>query len=353
MGKEDNLKFMEGYLKHAMEFEKYVYIWSNAMNKANSQMKKIYSDRNSIQQNKNVALSRLSTIEAEYSEKQAEIDKKADLFDVRAKKAKKSSKVAFVLLVLIVAAGILGIIFSSKAQLDAGIETELAIFRSVYLGGILTIMAAIAPLIIFIVNKGRSGRAARRNEKLSNTDVTDTKLKDKAELEDNISYYSNMLQKSLWTEKNVSAQQEEIQTNLNIAKKNLAEIYSLNVLPGKYRTFESVATLYGYIVGFRCTIVKGSGGIYDTYEKDLQASVIIEKLSNIEASLSRIEYYQRELVNQARIANNQLASINSSLESINNYSAEIAKNSQITAVASQQSAAALQWQNFHMWSNGY
>ena len=106
MGKEDNLKFMEGYLRHAMEFEKYVYIWSNAMNKANSQMKKIYSDRNSTQQNKNAALSRLSTIEAEYSEKQAEIDKKADLFDVRAKKAKKSSKVAFVLLVLIVAAGI-------------------------------------------------------------------------------------------------------------------------------------------------------------------------------------------------------------------------------------------------------
>lgn len=40
MGKEDNLKFMEGYLRHAMEFEKYVYIWSNAMNKANSQMKR-------------------------------------------------------------------------------------------------------------------------------------------------------------------------------------------------------------------------------------------------------------------------------------------------------------------------
>ena len=135
--------------------------------------------------------------------------------------------------------------------------------------------------------------------------------------------------------------------------KNLEEIYSLNVLPEKYRSFEAVATLYGYIVNFRCTIVKGDGGIYDTYEKDLIAGIIINKLSNIEASIYRIEGYQRELVNQARIANNQLASINSSLESINNYSAEIAKNSQISAVASQQSAAALQWQNYHMWSNGF
>lgn len=353
MGKEDNLKFMEGYLRHAMEFEKYVYIWSNAMNKANSQMKKIYSDRNSTQQNKNAALSRLSTIEAEYSEKQADIDRRADLFEVRAKKTKRTSTVAFIILILVIAAGVFGIVTFSKALIDSGEEPQYAIFTSVFCGAAFTIMAALAPLIIFIVNKVKSKSSARRNVRLSNTDVTDTKLKDKAELEDNISYYSNKLQKSLWAEKNVSAQQEEIQENLNIAQKNLEEIYSLNVLPEKYRSFEAVATLYGYIVNFRCTIVKGDGGIYDTYEKDLIAGIIINKLSNIEASISRIEGYQRELVNQARIANNQLASINTSLESINNYSAEIAKNSQISAVASQQSAAALQWQNYHMWSNGF
>lgn len=117
------------------------------------------------------------------------------MFDARAKKAKKRSKGAFIILMFILAVGIFGIILACKFQLDYDVEPELAIFRSVFLGGIYTIMAALAPFIIFMVNKGKSGRAARRNVRLSNTDVTDTKLKDKAELEDNISYYSNKLQK--------------------------------------------------------------------------------------------------------------------------------------------------------------
>lgn len=350
MNREDNLEYMREYLRYAMEFEKYVYIWSSAMDKVNSQMKKIYSERRNAQAEKNASQERLAGLEVEYSVKQADIDQKADLFDARAKKMKKTSTVAFVILMLIVAAGVIGIISFSSALIKSGEEPGAAIALSVMSIGWIMIFAAIAPLIIFIVNKIKSKSAARRTTKLSNTDVTDTKLKDKSDLESNITYYTNKLNGTVVAERNISAQQEEIQQNLSIAKKNLAEIYSLNVLPGKYRNFTGVATLYGYIVDGRCTIVKGYGGIYDTYEKDLRANVIIEKLSNMEASLSRIEYYQRELVDQARIANNQLASINSSLTSINNYSAQIAKNTEITAVASQQSAAALQWQNSRIWA---
>lgn len=350
MNREDNLEYMKEYLKYALEFEKYVYIWSNAMDKVNSQMKKIYSERKDAQQSKSAAESRLAGLEAEYFEKQSDIDQKADMFDARAKRMKRTSTVAFIIMILIAIVGIIGMVALSNNLIESGEEPAAAIAMSVMLIGMFTIMAMLAPMIIFIVNKIKSRSATRRTAKLSNTNVTSDKLQHKSDLERSIVRYTNTLNGTVTAERNISAQQEEIQNNLNMARKNLAQIYSLNVLPGKYRNFTGVATLYGYIVDGRCTIVKGHGGIYDTYDKDLLANVIVEKLSNIESSLSRIEYYQRELVNQARIANNQLASINSSLTSINNYSAQIAKNTEITAVASQQSAAALQWQNSRIWA---
>ena len=60
---KNSVSYMKGYLKHAIEFEKYVYIWSQAMDEVNSRMRQIYSERRRLENTKETARKRLTSLE--------------------------------------------------------------------------------------------------------------------------------------------------------------------------------------------------------------------------------------------------------------------------------------------------
>lgn len=57
-----DVSFMQEYLAQAVEFEKYVYIWSNAMANANSRMRDIYSRRGKLEEIRDSSRSALDSL---------------------------------------------------------------------------------------------------------------------------------------------------------------------------------------------------------------------------------------------------------------------------------------------------
>lgn len=141
---------------------------------------------------------------------------------------------------------------------------------------------------------------------------------------------------------------ELVKAQSDAAAGALAEFYAEDVLPEKYRNFSAVATMYEYLHTGRCTIIRGHGGIFDTYEYDRKLGLIIENLVSINAKLDQIAANQRMLYDELREANRTLSGISSSLSSIEKSSAEIASNSAISAAADQRTADAAQWMKIRM-----
>ena len=144
-------------------------------------------------------------------------------------------------------------------------------------------------------------------------------------------------------EASLQATQKTISLQLQKAKRNLGDLYALNILPVKYRSFNAVSTLYEYLSVGRCITIQGHGGIYDTYENDLRLGLIIQTLSEIRDSLQRIEANQQLLYRELQQANRTLDNIKTSLQEIEKTNAEIAENTAISAAANQQTAAAAQY----------
>ena len=117
----------------------------------------------------------------------------------------------------------------------------------------------------------------------------------------------------------------DIKESLNAAKKTLSEIYSLNVLPAKYRSFNAVATLYEYLENGVCTTVQGHGGIYDTYEYHLRLGDILAKLDDILKKLDSIANIQSFLYQEVCECNKKLDKIDddilSAKQAFDEYSA--------------------------------
>lgn len=137
--------------------------------------------------------------------------------------------------------------------------------------------------------------------------------------------------------------QNEIFNELQEAKSTLKDMYDVDVLPEKYRSLSIAATLLGYLQTGRCNTVQGHGGIYDTYEKDLQNGTIISRLEEIRDSSLRIEGNQQLLISEMRQANTMLTSINQTVNRIDITTKQIGRNTAISAAANQQTAAAASW----------
>lgn len=157
----------------------------------------------------------------------------------------------------------------------------------------------------------------------------------------------------------LTKERDLVQAKLAASQKSLADLYSINVLHERYRDFSSVATMYGYLATGRCTTIQGHGGVIDTFENDLKLGYIILGLQQISSQLDRIEKYQRSLYREMLRANESLEEISSGVASIAQNVAnidasttQIKTDAAIAAVASQESAAALRWQNWNAWSTG-
>lgn len=327
--------YMKTYLKYALEFERYVYIWKNALRDTDKSIANLRSQRAELEAAHQTAVYSLSTLDSRYKD------------EVR----KERLSVLRSQLIAIIAALAFVIFFSLLVCLF----TEK---RNIFVELIMKVLPAdspedFAPIglpgsgVSFAVFVWQTVKAIKIRKKLSAQRKNNTLGK----MEENLRLKQKQAQGgrtyTMESESRALAQRNDIVSQFRKAQKALSDIYSVNVLPQKYRNFEAVATLYEYLVTGRCTAIKGHGGIYDTYENDYRSGLIIAKLSEIQNSLERISEYQQLLYSEVKKANITLSSMRQSLASIELSNREIAQNTAISATANQQSAAALNWM---MWN---
>ena len=140
--------------------------------------------------------------------------------------------------------------------------------------------------------------------------------------------YQNMLhedQERLFAE---NEQKRMLQLNLQqieeqntSTRRTLADVYSLDIIYGKYRTFPQVCSLYEYIRSGRCTTLKeekgfGFGGAYNLLEQEALQKTIILHLNQILQQLSAIQANQYMLYNAIEEGNQKLESIMTSINQI-------------------------------------
>ena len=255
---------MKDYLKYALEFEKYVYIWSRAMDEANCRMRQIYSERKRLKNAKETTGTQLASLNDTNQRQQRYKESEAARYR---KKSKNTLVTTAVLLTLLFLIGV-GIGYALLTDTN----TTFVIPRSAVIPVLgLTVMivgsifTGILPIClgIFFSNKRKAAQFEKEAKELAgHASVRRQEMilqTRQSEMENN--WIVNNVEESV-----VSKRQEEIQNALINAKNNLLQIYSENVLPQKYRSLTAVATLYEYLETGRCNTVQGHGGIYDTYE---------------------------------------------------------------------------------------
>lgn len=341
--KKVTVERMKEYLWHAMQFETYVYIWSKAMDAANNEMQGVYDERKRLQNKKVAAAGARQDIADKYAKKsekeQLRLDQQIKALENRIEICKKR-RPKFLML---------SVIFGILAVLAAVIGASADV---VYIGAIPLLPCAIFVIRYSIDNK-RIKSAQKRIPELRNKtarDYSEQQTKEVANVNLSVSDVDYDLAKLDRQEEALNAHQERIFLELQNAKKVLSNIYDLDFIHKDYRDFVAVSTMYGYLDRGRCTILEGFGGIYDTFEKDLQMNQVIRNLQDLNASMSRVEANQRVLIDQMRTANSHLEGMNKSLRSIEFSSQQTAQNTAAIAVSSKQAAAELQWQSYQMWA---
>ncbi len=348
---KSSVSYMKGYLKHAIEFEKYVYIWSQAMDEVNCRMRQIYSERKRLESTKATARTRLASLD-DTNERQRRY-KESEAARYR-KKSKNALVTTVVLLILLFLIGV-GIGYALLNDPDTtfiiprGAVIPVLGVTVMIVGSLFTGILPIC-LGVFFSNKSKAVRFQKEAKQLASraSGRRQEIILQAQESEAENDWIVNNIEESV-----VSQRQEEIHNALITAKNNLLQIYSENVLPQKYRSLTAVATLYEYLETGRCNTIQGHGGIYDTYEVEKIHLAQLQQMVQMNETLSRIEDNQRYICQELRQANRTLPSINASLSEIEKTNAEIAKNTAISAAANQQTAAAAQWMAWRAWANGY
>lgn len=323
LDKSNNTKYMKEYLKYALIFEKYVYIWEKAMNQANNQMREIY-DRKS---NLNTQLTYNTTrIRETSNDTKLTKEEKTKLY---LRNSKTQLFIFFIMLFLIIVTSII----STNYYTDD--KTKLIVVGMFLTFGMsIFFIVGFTCLVLSILNKNKYKKL--QNEIRIPCRNEETPSQKNIRIKNELMYISNK-------ENALNKNQETIFKELNIAKNNRMKLYSENILPIKYRSLSAVATLYEYLETGRCNTIQGHGGIYDTYENDLNQGLIIENLRNINNRLGSIESNQQLLYREIQQANSTLSYINSSLTKIKWTSDKISENTAISAVANQQTASSAQY----------
>ena len=135
---------------------------------------------------------------------------------------------------------------------------------------------------------------------------------------------------------------EEILKKLIKAKN---ELYSLNIVFGKYHDFVAVSSFYEYLASGRCASLEGPNGAYNIYESELRANQIINQLSEIINSLEQIKKNQYVIYSELQKVTAELDALNAStysalniMDNMQNNLTTMANNSQVIAYNTEQTA---------------
>lgn len=327
-----SVTYMKGYLRHALEFEKYVYIWTQAMEEANARMLQLYDRRRALEQARESKAGQLEVFDETSARKKKSREKDA----VRFKKKARRKLVAIAALVAL-------LIFMIKRTFThlGGIAFRIS-------GLCVPIFWAIIILLILFLcdrNKSKNSGWEAKNEGGSR--------RQKALLEAEVADLESELAYDCVLEEETGVKQDEIHKALMAAKEGLRKIYAVNALPEKYQNIVAVATMCEYLETGRCNTIQGHGGIYDTYETERIQMAQLWQLMQINQRLEGIEASQRYICQEITRANGMLSNIQSSLGRIEKTNEQIAQNTAITAAAAQQTAAAVRWFQWNAWANGY
>ncbi len=341
-----SVAYMKDYLKFALEFEKYVYIWSNAMIQTQKQLSDIRNHKNLIQQSQLSSQRQLSTLD--YDFEQYSINEQNVIL-----KYKNRSRIWLIVAIIWLIFSVL--VASGYVLLSPDISERSLLVKIIFFIFIafmyFCLSLFIGPICLYQHYKNKKTYKRLKNKTQYNS--SDLKVRKRNALLEESKQTSASLSNILREENTVAKKQNEISIELQKAKRKLDEIYSLNALPIKYRNFNAVATLYEYLDTGRCNIVQGHGGIYDTYETERISLEQLAQMVMMNQTLNRIEDNQRYICNELRIANQTLSNINSSIKNIEKTNAVIAKNTAISAIANQQTARATSWLAWSAWANGY
>ena len=312
---------MSQYLEYVVEFEKYVWIWTNAMNTANNQLQMLYRKRNSLDNAVSQGINENKALNLRY----------AAQVNIRKKDSKKFLKRAVLSVIgFIVIIMVLLVIFVLN---KSGITKYTEAAYPLVWGGIFLFFFGIYNINRYFKNK-QSISQMKKFDVNSASEALVKNRKNQAEL-----YRINSKEEEL----KIKEKQSEIFTALQDAKSSLRDIYAVNVLPERYRSFCAAATMLGYLQTGRCTAIQGHGGIYDTYEIDMQNRAIITTLEEIKNISLQIEANQQLLLSEMQQANRTLTNINQTVNRIDVTTKQIEKNTAISAAANQQTAAAASW----------
>lgn len=343
-----NVNNMVNYLKHAMEFEKFVHIWTKSMDEVNNRMANIYRTRKQLEHTKTEKAKEQANVPQQEDRLQRQLQQESERFE---KKARKALRYFITGIILAMAFGFgIGLMVCATAKTLA-IPPLFAII-------LLTIICPLVflPFLLLICipfyasNKSKATQYREKAQRLGDRCSWERRAYILAEEEKHIEQSLSSLEED---EIALSAQQEHILSNLKSAQQTLAQIYGLNVLPEKYRNLCAVATFYEYLTTRRCDSITGHGGIYDTYETERLQLAQLEQMVMMNERLSRIEDYQRLIYQELQQANESLREIRSSLIDIQATNREISKNTALIAESSRQTAAATSWLAYRAWANGF
>ena len=93
--------------------------------------------------------------------------------------------------------------------------------------------------------------------------------------------------------------------------KLLEQLFSYNIVYGKYRNYIALSSMLDYLLSGRCDVLEGNAGAYNLYEQESRSDIIINKMDVIIDKLDTISKSQYYLYSK-------LCEINDSLIEINN-----------------------------------
>lgn len=120
----------------------------------------------------------------------------------------------------------------------------------------------------------------------------------------------------------LSAEQEELRKELQTIIDGRDQLYSYNIIYGKYRNYVALTSIYEYLDSGRCNTLDGPQGAYNLFETESRANEIILQLSAITASLEAIKSNQFMLYKELKRTNHDLETMN---ELMNDAVAELQK----------------------------
>ncbi len=306
--KANDVDYMTKYLRYALEFEKSVYIWTNALMKLDTRIK---NNNNEIQRLRSVISNSNQYLKDFDDDEQLNVEHAEFQYSQYKKKAKKFLIffAVFVLFSLLSMLAFVTIIDSG----DGSTSTESDLFAAIIPITTITCSTFIVPICIFApIYFLYKAWKVKSQSKLFSSDNFRNRKKQIYQEELNIAQ-TDLKSASIRAE-NYTYRRKEVVQALQEAHTTLNKIYSEDVLHPEYQDLYIVAALCSYLEKGRCNTIKGHGGIYDTYDTEKIQIAQLASMHRIEERLDEISGELGAIYQEIKSANNTLNSIDMKMD---------------------------------------